>query len=64
MLRGQVAPIFGMGIESANREAAAARKKALECADPRLKDEWTKVACKWEELANEWREVQTSLAQR
>jgi len=43
--------------EVAEQEAAEARKKALACTDPRMKEEWAKVARKWEELANESRAV-------
>ncbi|HEY3777757.1 MAG TPA: hypothetical protein VGL35_06840 [Rhizomicrobium sp.] len=49
-------------IDSADRQAAEARKKALECTDDRMKDEWAKVARMWEELANEYREVQKARA--
>jgi hypothetical protein len=45
-------------IESANRLAAAARKKSLECADQREKEAWTKIASMWDELAREYRDLQ------
>lgn len=50
-------------IESANRQAAEARKKALECADQHVKEQWMKVALMWEELARECREVEKARAQ-
>jgi hypothetical protein len=50
-------------LECAELEAEAARKKALECADPLMKEEWAKVARKWEDLANGCREVQEGRAE-
>jgi hypothetical protein len=49
--------------ECAELEAEEARKKALECPDPGMKEEWAKVARKWEELANECREAQKARAE-
>ena len=44
-------------IESADRQAADARTRALECADQRMKEQWMAVALLWEQLANEYREI-------
>lgn len=44
-------------LKSASRKAAEARARALETSDPRVKDEWGNVARMWEELANEYREL-------
>lgn len=45
-------------IESASRQAAEARNRGLECADQHMKEEWAKVARMWEELANEYRQLE------
>lgn len=45
-------------IEWAHRQAAVARKKAQDCADPRTKEEWAQVALMWEELASAYRSLQ------
>ena len=45
-------------IEAANRQAADARTRALECEDQGLKEQWMAVSLLWEQIANEYRKVE------
>ena len=41
-------------ILAATQKATEARRNALGSTDPRVKDEWLRIAGMWEELANEY----------
>lgn len=40
------------------REATKARERAIVCGDSRMKQEWLKVAFKWDEIAQEYRRLE------